>query len=118
MATSALSITPHSSTARIDGKIGAAGVCNLGPDVAIIIEGNSSSFASKRHSAEGSGSCRRTGKAGLCLFCLMLYSHHPRIGGTQICVGKCQAVTIDNTCLSPYEMTPDVLVGVETLQRA
>ena len=65
-----------------------------------------------------SESCRRTERAGLCLFCLMLYPHHPRTGGTQICVGKCQAVTIDDTCLSPYEMTPDVLVGVETLQRA
>lgn len=50
--------------------------------------------------------------------CSVLYSHHPRIVGTQIFVGKCQVVTRANMFLSPYDMTPKVLVGVETLQAA
>lgn len=36
---------------------------------------------------------QRDRKAGLCLFCSMLYSHHPRRAGAQILVGKYQEVT-------------------------
>lgn len=48
----------------------------------------------------------------------MLYCHHHRIVGTQIFVGKYQMLTIDDMVLSPHEMTPRILVGVENLQRA
>lgn len=47
--------------------------------------------------AEGSQSGSRTGPSNrTCLFCSLLHSHHPRLAGTQIFVGKCQVITIAN----------------------
>lgn len=53
----------------------------------------SSNFVSRGILQKGAGAVI-VRRAGLCLFCSMLYSHHSRIAGTQMFMGKCQVVVI------------------------